>query len=81
MDSGNLAASLLTLRPGLLALADDKILGARLFAGLSDTLEGLQEAARGTAAAQLAQLQNELAAPLRIPSGDTHRRPVEPRSD
>jgi len=61
VDSGNLAASLLTLRPGLLAVADDKILGARLFAGLRDTLEGLQEAAGGTAATQLAQLQNELA--------------------
>ena len=61
MDSGNLAASLLTLRPGLLAVADDKILGARLFAGLRDTLEGLQEAAGGTATTQLAQLQNELA--------------------
>ncbi len=61
VDSGNLAASLLTLRPGLLALADDKILGARWFAGLRDTLEGLQEAAGGAAATQLAQLQNELA--------------------
>ncbi|MGC2323957.1 MAG: glucoamylase family protein [Terriglobales bacterium] len=61
VDSGNLAASLLTLRPGLLALADDKILGARWFAGLRDTLEGLQEAAGGAAASQLAQLQNELA--------------------
>ncbi|MFI5107270.1 MAG: GH36-type glycosyl hydrolase domain-containing protein [Terriglobales bacterium] len=61
VDSGNLAASLLTLRPGLIAVADDKILGARLFAGLRDTLEGLQEAAGGTAATQLAQLQNELA--------------------
>ena len=61
VDSGNLAASLLTLRPGLLALADDQILGARWFAGLRDTLEGLQEAAGGAAATQLAQLQNELA--------------------
>ena len=61
VDSGNLAASLLTLRPGLIAVADDKILGARLFAGLRDTLEGLQEAAGGTAATEFAQLQNELA--------------------
>ena len=61
VDSGNLAASLLTLRPGLLAVADDKILAARLFAGLSDTLAGLQDVARGASATQLAQLQNELA--------------------
>ena len=61
VDSGNLAASLLTLRSGLLAVADDKILGARLFAGLSDTLAGLQDVARGTSATRLAQLQNELA--------------------
>ena len=38
VDSGNLAGHLLTLRPGLLALPDQKILGARLFTGLSDTL-------------------------------------------
>ena len=29
VDSGNLAGHLLTLRPGLLGLADQKILGAR----------------------------------------------------
>src|SRR3990167_2455877 len=38
VDSGNLAGHLLTLRAGLLALADDRVLGARLFDGLSDTL-------------------------------------------
>ncbi|MDD5176392.1 MAG: glucoamylase family protein [Sterolibacterium sp.] len=38
VDSGNLAGQLLTLRAGLLALADDRILPARLFDGLSDTL-------------------------------------------
>ncbi len=38
VDSGNLAGHLLTLRPGLLALPDQKILGPRLFDGLSDTL-------------------------------------------
>ena len=39
VDSGNLAAHLLTLRPGLLALSDQKILGARFFDGLGDTLK------------------------------------------
>ena len=45
VDSGNLAGHLLTLRPGLLALPDHKILGARLFDGLSDTLRILVDAA------------------------------------
>ncbi|MDI6839112.1 MAG: cellobiose phosphorylase, partial [Rhizobiaceae bacterium] len=38
VDSGNLAAHLLTLRPGLLELPDQKIMGTRLFNGLNDTL-------------------------------------------
>ncbi|MBI4839489.1 MAG: cyclic beta 1-2 glucan synthetase [candidate division NC10 bacterium] len=61
VDSGNLAGHLLTLRPGLLALPDHKILGARLFDGLSDTLRILVDAAGGAAPAQLAQLQEDLA--------------------
>ncbi|HWM44622.1 MAG TPA: glycosyltransferase family 2 protein, partial [Burkholderiales bacterium] len=36
VDSGNLACHLLTLRPGLLALADDSILAPRCFEGLRD---------------------------------------------
>ena len=47
VDSGNLAGHLLTLRPGLLALPDQKILGARLFDGLSDTLRILVDTAEG----------------------------------
>lgn len=43
VDSGNLAAHLLTLRQGLLDLPDQKILGARVFDGLSDTLTILAE--------------------------------------
>ena len=63
VDSGNLAGHLLTLRPGLLALLDHKILGARLFEGLSDTFRVLQVAVRAAApAAQvpLDRLQQEL---------------------
>ena len=60
VDSGNLAGHLLTLRPGLLALPDQKILGARLFEGLSDTLRILVDVAGGAAPAQLAQLQKDL---------------------
>jgi cellobiose phosphorylase len=41
VDSGNLAAHLLTLRQGLLVLPDQKIVPARLFHGLSDTLQVL----------------------------------------
>ncbi len=60
VDSGNLAAHLLTLRPGLLALVDHKILKTRLFEGLRDTLGILLDAAGGAAKARIAQLQKEL---------------------
>jgi len=60
VDSGNLAGHLLTLRPGLLALPDQKIMGARWFEGLRDTLGILVDAAGGAAPAQLAQLQKDL---------------------
>jgi len=43
VDSGNLAGHLLTLRAGLLALADERILPARLFDGLSDTFRVLED--------------------------------------
>jgi len=45
VDSGNLAGHLLTLRPGLLGLADHQILGTRWFEGLSDTLRIAMDAA------------------------------------
>ena len=60
VDSGNLAGHLLTLRPGLLALPDQKILELRFFDGLSDTLRVLEDAVEGTAPAQLAQFQKQL---------------------
>ncbi|HTU00790.1 MAG TPA: glucoamylase family protein, partial [Candidatus Sulfotelmatobacter sp.] len=62
VDSGNLAAHLLTLRAGLLGLPDQKILGARWLEGLSDTLETLIAAAAGAAPVQVAQLKAQLAA-------------------
>ncbi|MFZ7125632.1 MAG: GH36-type glycosyl hydrolase domain-containing protein [Desulfobacterales bacterium] len=72
VDSGNLSGHLLTLRPGLLALADRKILETRLFSGLDDTLGILTEAAATAdpqvhAPVQLAQLQQDLAAARRSP--------------
>jgi cyclic beta-1,2-glucan synthetase len=62
VDSGNLAGHLLTLRSGLLALADDPILGARVFAGLSDTLGILVDAVGAARPAALAQVQQDLEA-------------------
>ncbi|MBI5076360.1 MAG: cyclic beta 1-2 glucan synthetase [Nitrospirae bacterium] len=43
VDSGNLAAHLLTLRAGLLALPDHKIQGAQVFEGLNDTFRILMD--------------------------------------
>ena len=60
VDSGNLAAHLLTLRSGLLALIDCRILGQRVFDGLSDTLGILLDAVGDAAPPQLAQLQRNL---------------------
>ena len=60
VDSGNLAGNLLTLRPGLLALVDDKILSPRLFHGLGDTLENLAEEAGSAVPAQIARLRKDL---------------------
>ena len=63
VDSGNLAGHLLTLRAGLLALPDEKILGLALFEGLSDTLRVLADAVDtvgGPDPAKLAQLRRDL---------------------
>jgi len=67
VDSGNLAGHLLTLRSGLLALADQKILGFRWIEGLSDTLEILGDMAGGAGgdtSTRIAQLQKDLASAL-----------------
>ncbi|MBZ5653362.1 MAG: cyclic beta 1-2 glucan synthetase, partial [Acidobacteriia bacterium] len=65
VDSGNLVTHLLTLRPGLLALPDQKILNPRLFDGLTDTVMILLDAAdamasEGGAHVRLAQLRKDL---------------------
>ena len=60
VDSGNLAGHLMTLRAGLLALTDDRILDARWFEGLSDTLRTLVDAVGGAAPAPLVRLQRDL---------------------
>ena len=61
VDSGNLAGHLLTLRAGLLALPDHKILDERWFDRLSDTVRIVVDAAGGVTPAPLAQLQKDLA--------------------
>ena len=60
VDSGNLAGHLLTLRPGLLALPDQKILGSRFFDGLSDTFRVLKDTLGETTPAPLAPFQRHL---------------------
>ena len=60
VDSGNLAGHLLTLRPGLMALADDRIMRLQWFEGLSDTLRILTDAVGGIAPAPLVRLQRDL---------------------
>jgi len=60
VDSGNLAAHLLTLRAGFIALPDEKITGSKVFDGLSDTLRILMDVVGETATARLIQLRDDL---------------------
>lgn len=60
VDSGNLAGHLLTLQPGLLALADQPVLGARWLEGLEDTFGVWLETAQGKASPELTALQTAL---------------------
>ena len=69
VDSGNLAAYLLTLRAGLAALADDRILPARLLDGIGDTLGILTELAGGSAAGPVAEFRKELESAFAAPPG------------
>jgi cellobiose phosphorylase len=71
VDSGNLAASLLTLRAGLLALPDEKLLGARLFDGLGDTLMVLSDAVGRPKPAALAQMEKDMESASASPSDAT----------
>ena len=63
VDSGNLAGHLMTLRAGLLALPDDRIIDpGGWFEGLSDTLRILADSVGGRAPQFLHRLQRELEA-------------------
>ena len=69
VDSGNLAGHLRTVRSGLLALPDEKILGTRFFESLNDTLrialDAAADAPEPTVHARLAQLQEGLESAIR----------------
>jgi cellobiose phosphorylase len=60
VDSGNLAACLLTLQAGLLALPDEKLLGKRLFDGIADTAMILIEVSGDRIPHKLAQFIRDL---------------------
>ena len=60
VDSGNLAAHLLTLRVGLLALADQPILPWRVFEGLADTLGVMRESRADDVSAPYTDFEREL---------------------
>ena len=60
VDSGNLAAHLLTLRAGLAALPDEPILGARTWEGLRDTVNIVADTLQGSAPAAFAQFKRDL---------------------
>jgi cyclic beta-1,2-glucan synthetase len=53
VDSGNLAGHLLTLRAGLLALSDEKVIRLRVFEGLADTLGVVEELTARTAPGEI----------------------------
>jgi cyclic beta-1,2-glucan synthetase len=67
VDSGNLAGHLLTLRQGLLALPDDRILGSRVFEGISDTIRVLEDMDAKAASDQLVQLKKLLKSAIDTP--------------
>ena len=68
VDSGNLAGILLTLRQGLLAIPDSRIVGARLFEGLRRHAGACStEAIAGTAPERLAATAKAIWNPPTIP--------------
>jgi cyclic beta-1,2-glucan synthetase len=60
VDSGNLCGHLLTLHPGLLALAGLPIFGARTFDGLGDTIRILVDEVAEKLSPELAQLRRDI---------------------
>ncbi|MFY9317227.1 MAG: glucoamylase family protein [Burkholderiales bacterium] len=64
VDSGNLAGHLLTLRPGIAALADQPILAARWREGLEDTLHALHACAPAASTNALRSFRHQLESAL-----------------
>ncbi|HLX24165.1 MAG TPA: glucoamylase family protein, partial [Usitatibacter sp.] len=60
VDSGNLAGHLMTLRPGLLEVLDDRVIEPRWFDGLADTVRALTEAAGAAVPPSLVRLGRDL---------------------
>ena len=60
VDSGNLAGHLLTLRAGLLEVADAPIISERIFLGLTDTLQILEKIPGCASVNSLAQFEKAL---------------------
>ena len=67
VDSGNLAGLILTLRQGIIALPDQKIVGLQLFEGINDTLKILLESAKIVDDDRLLKLQNDLESIINSP--------------
>ena len=71
VDSGNLAGHLLTLRAGLLALPEDRLVSPQVFSGLSSTLSVFREVAPDPSPAVqifLKQLDEQLALVTVVPT-------------
>jgi cellobiose phosphorylase len=73
VDSGNLAGHLLTLRPGLLEIANHPILAERLYEGLNDTLRVLADVAKTADPVRLARLREELESACASPPSTPHQ--------
>ena len=71
VDSGNLAAHLLTLSPGLMALADADLLNPRTFEGLADVIGVLRETAAADASTPFAQTLQKMAAQVETVLSET----------
>jgi cyclic beta-1,2-glucan synthetase len=74
VDSGNLAAHLLTLQPGLRELPDQPIVRSKLYEGLGDTLRILTAATAALPAAmetRIARLKNDIESACDLPPATT----------
>jgi len=71
VDSGNLAACLLTLRAGLLAIPDEKLLGRRLFDGIADTVMIFMDVSGDRIPAEIAKFTRDIESIRSSPPDET----------